>query len=141
MGWLRGEKHQVRLRNEVPETCTVIADRRRLEQILINLVDNAIKFNRPHGEVTVSATNEDEQIIIRVRDMGMGIPPEHLPRVFERFYRVDKARSRELGGTGLGLAIVKHLTRAHGGEADVNSTVGQGCEFIIKLPKRNSIEN
>lgn len=137
----RSEKHQVRLRNEVPETCTVIADRRRLEQILINLVDNAIKFNRPQGEVTVSATTEDEQIIIRVRDMGVGIPPAHLPRVFERFYRVDKARSRELGGTGLGLAIVKHLTRAHGGEAEVNSTVGQGCEFIIKLPKRSSIES
>ena len=137
----RSEKYQVRLRNEVPEHCSVIADRRRLEQILINLVDNAIKFNRPQGEVIVSADIEDEQIIIRVRDTGVGIPSEHLPRVFERLYRVDKARSRELGGTGLGLAIVKHLTRAHGGDAEVNSTVGQGCEFVIKLPQRDSIES
>ncbi len=138
---LRGQKHQVRLRNEVPENCIVTADRRRLEQILINLVDNAIKFNKPQGEVTVSASIEDEQTVIRVRDMGVGIAPEHLPRVFERFYRVDKARSRELGGTGLGLAIVKHLTRAHGGDAEVNSTVGQGCEFVIKLPHRESLES
>ncbi len=138
---LRGQKHQVQLRNEVPEHCAVIADRRRLEQILINLVDNAIKFNKPQGEVSVSATVEDEQTIIRVRDTGVGIPAEHLPRVFERFYRVDKARSRELGGTGLGLAIVKHLTRAHGGEAEVTSTVGQGCDFVIKLPQRASVES
>ncbi len=136
----RSEQYQAQLRNEVPEHCAVIADRRRLEQILINLVDNAIKFNRPQGEVIVSATVEDEQTIIRVRDTGVGIPQEHLPRVFERFYRVDKARSRELGGTGLGLAIVKHLTRAHGGDAEVNSTVGQGCEFVIKLPHRASLE-
>ena len=137
----RGQKHQVQLRNEVPEQCLVIADRRRLEQILINLVDNAIKFNKSNGEVVVSAAVDDEHTIIRVRDMGVGIPPEHLPRVFERFYRVDKARSRELGGTGLGLAIVKHLTRAHGGEAEVSSTVGQGCEFVIKLPNRNFVES
>ena len=138
---LRGQKHHVQLRNEVSENCSVIADRRRLEQILINLVDNAIKFNRLQGEVIVSATVEDEQTVIRVRDSGVGIPPEHLPRVFERFYRVDKARSRELGGTGLGLAIVKHLTRAHGGDAEVNSTVGHGCEFVIKLPNRASPES
>ena len=99
----RSEKYQVRLRNEVPAHYSVIADRRRLEQILINLIDNAIKFNKPQGEVIVSADIEDEQIIIRVRDTGVGIPPEHLPRVFERFYRVDKARSRELGRHGLGL--------------------------------------
>jgi len=135
----RSEKYQVQLRNEVPEDCSVIADRRRLEQILINLVDNAIKFNKPQGEVIVSASITEEQTIIRVRDSGVGISPEHLSRVFERFYRVDKARSRELGGTGLGLAIVKHLTRAHGGDAEVNSTIGQGCEFIIKLPNRDSL--
>jgi two-component system, OmpR family, phosphate regulon sensor histidine kinase PhoR len=135
----RAERHQVRLRNEVPMNCSVPADRRRLEQILTNLVDNAIKFNRAGGEVVVSAAAQAEpdghaQLWIKVRDTGPGIPPEHLPRVFERFYRVDKARSRALGGTGLGLAIVKHLTRAHGGEAEVFSEVGRGCEFIIKLP-------
>lgn len=137
----RSQVHQVQLRNEVTETCQVFADRRRLEQILINLVDNAIKFNRPQGAVIVSAAVTDEQTIIRVRDTGPGIPPEHLPRVFERFYRVDKARSRELGGTGLGLAIVKHLTRAHGGDAEVSSTLGQGCEFVIKLPHRAAAEH
>ncbi|HZS09830.1 MAG TPA: ATP-binding protein [Blastocatellia bacterium] len=139
----RSEKHRVALRNQVPESCLVTADHRRLEQILTNLVDNAIKFNRPGGEVTVSADAESEadgqtQTVVRVRDTGPGIPPEHLPRVFERFYRVDKARSRDLGGTGLGLAIVKHLARAHGGEAYVTSEVGQGCEFVIRLPNRNT---
>lgn len=137
----RSQTHQVHLRNEVPETCFVTADRRRLEQILINLVDNAIKFNKPQGEVVVSAALVDAQTLIRVRDTGVGIAPEHLPRVFERFYRVDKARSRELGGTGLGLAIVKHLTRAHGGDAEVASTIGQGCEFIIKLPNQIADES
>ncbi len=137
----RSKKYQVQLRNEIPPDCVVTADQRRLEQILINLIDNAIKFNKPHGEVVVSAESQAEQTILRIRDTGAGIPPEHLPRVFERFYRVDKARSRDLGGTGLGLAIVKHLTRAHGGEAEVKSEVGNGCEFIIKLPHRKILRN
>ena len=132
----RSKKYQVHLRNEIPPDCIVTADQRRLEQILINLIDNAIKFNKPHGEVVVSAESQADQTILHIRDTGAGIPAEHLPRVFERFYRVDKARSRDLGGTGLGLAIVKHLTRAHGGEAEVKSEVGKGCEFIIKLPHR-----
>ena len=127
---------------DAPSVPTIVtANEAQLRRTLCNLLDNAIKFSRPQGEVVVSAKVEDEQTIIRVRDTGVGIPPEHLPRVFERFYRVDKARSRELGGTGLGLAIVKHLTRAHGGDAEVNSTVGQGCEFVIKLPKRDSLES
>lgn len=134
----RSQKQQVQLRNEIPEDCYVVADRRRLEQILTNLVDNAIKFNKPQGEVVVAAAATEEWLEIRVRDTGSGLAPEHLSRVFERFYRVDKARSRELGGTGLGLAIVKHLTRAHGGDAEVRSEVGQGCEFIIKLPNRKT---
>jgi two-component system phosphate regulon sensor histidine kinase PhoR len=121
----------------VAEEFCVTADRRRLEQILINLVDNAIKFNHPGGCVTVAAEHDDTQHqIIRVRDTGSGIPAEHLPRVFERFYRVDRARSRDAGGTGLGLAIVKHLALAHGGEAYVTSEAGQGSEFSIKLPQR-----
>ena len=132
----RSKKYQVRLRNEVPEDFIVTADQRRLEQILTNLIDNAIKFNKPDGEVLVTAEIEAAQTVIHVCDSGAGIPPEHLPRVFERFYRVDKARSRDLGGTGLGLAIVKHLTRSHGGEAEVKSEVGKGCEFIIKLPNQ-----
>ncbi len=134
----RCEKQQVRLRNEVAADCLVVADRHRLAQIMINLVDNAIKFNRPQGEVIVGAeqTEDGSYLLIKVRDTGIGIPAEHLPRVFERFYRVDKARSREQGGTGLGLAIVKHLARAHGGEVYVSSRVDAGSEFMIRLPHR-----
>ncbi len=135
----RATKHGVFLENHVVEELDVMADRRRLEQILVNLVDNAIKFNHPGGHVLVSGeTGEDGKYqIIKVRDTGPGIPADHLPRVFERFYRVDKARSREAGGTGLGLAIVKHLALAHGGEAFVNSETGQGSEFAIRLPKQS----
>jgi two-component system phosphate regulon sensor histidine kinase PhoR len=104
---------------------------------MINLVDNAIKFNHPGGSITVLAEASEESQTIKVRDTGPGIPTEHLPRVFERFYRVDKARSREAGGTGLGLAIVKHLALAHGGEAYCASEVGMGSEFAIKLPGRS----
>lgn len=140
----RSKKHQVSLHNQVPEACFVTADHRRLEQILVNLVDNAIKFNRPGGRVIVSATTQGESesesyTLLGVRDTGPGIPADHLPRVFERFYRVDKARSRDLGGTGLGLAIVKHLARAHGGEAWVTSEVGHGCEFVVRLPQRSDV--
>jgi two-component system phosphate regulon sensor histidine kinase PhoR len=134
----RAAKHGVTLRNQVAEDFYVNADRRRLEQILINLVDNAIKFNHPGGTVTMLAVDSEGSQTIKVSDTGPGIPPESLPRVFERFYRVDKARSREAGGTGLGLAIVKHLALAHGGEAYVASEVGAGSEFSIKLPRRGA---
>jgi two-component system phosphate regulon sensor histidine kinase PhoR len=134
----RAAKFQVTLTNEVNEELRVFADRRRLEQIFINLIDNALKFNRPGGSVTVSdvLSERGNHHLIRVRDTGVGIPAEALPRVFERFYRVDKARSRAAGGTGLGLAIVKHLALAHGGEASVTSAFGEGSEFTIKLPVR-----
>ncbi len=136
----RALKHGVRLEARISEELQITADRRRMEQILVNLVDNAIKFNRPGGAVTVSseASRDGLQHFVRVRDTGPGIPAEHLPRVFERFYRVDKARSREAGGTGLGLAIVKHLARAHGGEAYVTSEVGAGSEFSIRIPWRDA---
>ncbi|MFN0084628.1 MAG: sensor histidine kinase [Blastocatellia bacterium] len=133
----RALRRGVRLEARIPDELRVTGDRRRMEQILINLVDNAIKFNRPGGVVTVACEESEDAAhhIIRVRDTGPGISAEHLPRVFERFYRVDKARSREEGGTGLGLAIVKHLARAHGGEAYVTSEVGVGSEFSIKIPR------
>lgn len=131
----RADKYGIWLENLVPADLMADADRYRLEQILVNLIDNAIKFNRPGGKVVVSAENDEAgRCRISVRDTGPGIPAEHLPRVFERFYRVDKARSREAGGTGLGLAIVKHLTLAHGGEAGVRSEAGLGSEFTITLP-------
>ncbi len=133
----RASQHGVRLDNKVADDFYVTADRRRLEQIIINLVDNAIKFNYPGGNVAVAAHTDEagQNQIIRVSDTGAGIPADHLPRVFERFYRVDQARSREAGGTGLGLAIVKHLARAHGGEAYVTSETGVGSEFSVKLPE------
>ncbi|HEY3376187.1 MAG TPA: ATP-binding protein [Armatimonadota bacterium] len=105
-----------------------------LEQALINLIDNAIKYSEPDGHVTIDARCEEHQVVISVADTGCGIAQEHLVRLFERFYRVDKARSRKLGGTGLGLAIVKHIAQAHGGHVAVASTPGHGSTFSICLP-------
>jgi len=105
-----------------------------LEQAVVNLIDNAIKFNDEGSTVLVKAAQIDGQISISVRDQGCGIEKEHLPRLFERFYRVDKARSRQMGGTGLGLAIVKHIAQAHGGKVSVESTPGKGSTFSIHIP-------
>jgi two-component system phosphate regulon sensor histidine kinase PhoR len=105
-----------------------------LEHAVVNLLDNAIKFSEPGGSVEIAARDEAGEIAVTVRDHGAGIAPEHLPRIFERFYRVDKGRSREIGGTGLGLAIAKHIAQAHGGRIDVTSTPGKGSAFTIHLP-------
>ncbi|KAB2653725.1 MAG: cell wall metabolism sensor histidine kinase WalK, partial [Verrucomicrobia bacterium] len=111
------------------------ADDDRLQQVLFNLVDNAIKYGRPEGKVTVSAQIIEEKFLdVSVADDGPGIPAEAKERVFERFYRVDKARSRDQGGTGLGLSIVKHIVLSHGGEVWVDSQVGQGSAFHFTLP-------
>lgn len=152
------ESQGVAVINAVAPEATVFADARRLEQMLTNLVENAIKFNRDHGRVTISFESGDPGSIWRadngshtltpqnetpvrdkiiVEDTGEGIPAQHLERLFERFYRVDRARSREMGGTGLGLAIVKHLARAHGGEVTVTSELGRGSTFTIELPAFN----
>ncbi|MBI1320183.1 MAG: HAMP domain-containing protein [Candidatus Hydrogenedens sp.] len=109
-----------------------------LEQGLINLIDNAIKYSDAGGEVQVSAEERNDDVRIRVSDRGCGIPGEHLPRLFERFYRVDKARSRAAGGTGLGLAIVKHIAHTHGGRITVESRPGEGSTFTMHLPKPKS---
>ena len=130
----RASERRVALVNEVLPDVFVHADARRLEQMLTNLVDNAVKFSREGGEVRVSHEREGARDRVCIADTGEGIAPEHLPRIFERFYRVDRARSRAMGGTGLGLAIVKHLARAHGGEAAVRSTPGQGSTFTVELP-------
>ncbi len=122
------------LNNLVASDAQVFADPHRLVQMLTNLIDNAIKFNRDSGIVTIRS-DTDERYRIRVEDTGEGIPAHHLDRLFERFYRADRARSRELGGTGLGLAIVKHLAKAHGGEVKVESRFGEGTSFIIELPR------
>jgi two-component system phosphate regulon sensor histidine kinase PhoR len=130
----RAEERGVRLINDVGREVFVRADSRRLEQMLVNLVDNAVKYTRGDGEVRVSHEREGGRDRVHVIDTGEGIAAEHLPRIFERFYRVDRARSRSMGGTGLGLAIVKHLARAHGGEATARSDPGRGSTFTLELP-------
>ena len=134
----KASEKQVKLINEVPKEATVYADAVRLEQMLTNLVDNAVKFNREGGVVTVGYKQAGANDIISITDTGEGISGEHLQRIFERFYRTDRARSREIGGTGLGLAIVKHLARLHGGEIRVISTPGKGSTFSIELPKKTA---
>jgi two-component system phosphate regulon sensor histidine kinase PhoR len=138
----KAEARGVALVNEVRPEAVVFADPRRLEQMLLNLVDNAIKFNRAGGVVTVGHEAGGASDLVTVSDTGEGIPQDQLPRIFERFYRVDHARSREMGGTGLGLAIVKHLARAHGGEVCVRSAVNEGSTFTIELPRvQNTDQN
>ncbi len=112
----------------------VVADADALSRVFFNLVENAVKYNRPGGRVVVSAEERSGEVVIRVRDTGIGIPEPEWPRIFERFYRVDKGRSRETGGTGLGLAIVKHIVQTHGGRVEVESAVGEGSEFRVILP-------
>jgi two-component system phosphate regulon sensor histidine kinase PhoR len=106
-----------------------------MEQAVVNLLDNAIKYSDHGKSIEVSARTENGDAVIEVRDEGIGIAKKHLPRLFERFYRVDKARSRNMGGTGLGLAIVKHIAQVHGGQVTIDSTLGQGSTFVIRLPK------
>jgi len=112
----------------------VVGHELRLEQVFVNLLDNAVKFNRPSGEVQVEMRRKNGTVNILIGDTGIGIPSEDLPRVFERFYRVDKARSRAMGGTGLGLSIVKHAIEQMGGTIKVVSRLGEGSEFTIELP-------
>jgi two-component system phosphate regulon sensor histidine kinase PhoR len=125
----------VLLISEAIENVSVSGSRLRLEQAILNLLANAIKFNRPGGEVRVSATtNGNHQVAIVIADTGVGIPSQDLPRIFERFYRIDKARSREVGGTGLGLSIVKHVVERMNGAIEVESTLGRGSTFTLRLP-------
>lgn len=121
--------------DEAPSGLLAMADRKALEQVLGNLLDNAVKYCPPGSTVRIHAHPEGERIRLEVEDTGPGIPPQHLPRLFERFYRVDASRSRELGGTGLGLAIVKHLVEAMGGGVSVESEPGKGSTFSFTLPK------
>lgn len=130
----QAEQAKVTVKVEVPEEFVVYAQRDQLEQILWNLIDNAIKYNRPGGEVVIRANKTLEGSEIIVQDTGIGIPHTHLERVFERFYRVDKARSRAKGGTGLGLSIVKHLVESHGGRVWVESELNVGSRFGVVLP-------
>jgi two-component system phosphate regulon sensor histidine kinase PhoR len=130
------ERKRQQLTQEVePRAGTVQADGALLERALSNLVENALKYTPEAGRVRVTAGSDGGQVSLTVEDNGMGIPEADLPRVFERFYRVDKSRSRDLGGTGLGLSIVKHIIQLHGGTISVRSSVGAGSSFTIRLPK------
>ncbi|MGA8026750.1 MAG: ATP-binding protein, partial [Bryobacteraceae bacterium] len=124
----------VRLDRGNCDDCAVMGYRFRLEQALVNLLDNAVKFNRPEGQVTIECGyTQDRRVRISISDTGIGIPSEELKRVFERFYRVDKARSRPAGGTGLGLPIVKEVVERMGGSVTVESQLGRGSTFTITL--------
>ncbi len=134
----QAQARNITLSNNVAEGVSVYADSRRLEQMLTNLVDNGIKFSHENGAVSIGYESGVQDRIL-VTDNGDGIPAQHLERLFERFYRADRARSREMGGTGLGLAIVKHLALLHGGEVTVESELGKGSTFTLHLPKNPAI--
>jgi len=124
--------------DEISPALLVYGDRQYLEQVFINILDNAIKYGHERGRMIISAAERDQrEVKISVKDDGIGIPKEDLLRVFERFYRVDKGRSHELGGTGLGLSIVKHIVQAHGGRIWVESQLGEGSTFYFTLPQKN----
>jgi len=130
----KAQSRSVELLNKIPDGTRVSADPMRLEQMLTNLIDNAIKFDREGGRVTASFSNESKRDLISITDTGEGILPEHINRIFERFYRADRARTSDAGGTGLGLAIVKHLAKLQGGEVSAVSELGVGSTFTIELP-------
>src|SRR4029077_915413 len=120
--------------NRAEKIPDIAADRRRLKEVLQNLLDNAIQYTPAGGQIMVSAGVSGADVVFTVSDTGIGIPQAEQPRIFERFYRVDVARSRQVGGTGLGLAIAKHLVEGHGGRIWVESEIGQGSQFHFSVP-------
>jgi signal transduction histidine kinase len=133
---------EVRLARELPEDLPAVdADRERVHQVLFNLVDNAIRFTPEGGAVTIAAHRHNGSVEVSVADTGVGIPPEHLPRLFERFYRVDSARARDEGGTGIGLAIARSVVEAHGGHIKAESELGKGSVFTFDLPVAVAAKN
>ncbi len=129
----------LRLELEVPENFPVLrVDERRLEEVVHNLLDNAVNYSHPNSGILIQGSAPDQEVVLSVSDQGVGIAPADLPRIFERFYRADRARSRELGGTGLGLSIVKHIAQLHGGRAEAESTLGQGTTIRVILPNRTA---
>ena len=128
------EKRHQTLVLSLQDECDMYADRTKLQQVVYNLMENAFKYTQDGGKVTVTLQKSGRDAVLKVKDNGPGIAAEHLPHIFDRFYRVDKARSREAGGTGLGLAIVHQLVMLHGGEIHVESEVGKGTTFTVELP-------
>src|SRR5438094_917169 len=133
-----GEKSLKVLVDLPPDTPLILADETRLQEVLYNLLENAVKYSRPDGEIRLQAARRRSEIVLSVSDDGIGINKNDLPRIFERFYRADKARSRELGGTGLGLAIVKHIAQLHGGHVEAESELGCGTTIRVVLPGETS---
>ena len=129
------EKNRQTITEDVQEEMFLYGDRSKLSQILYNLMDNAIKYTPEEGKISVSLREEDGNVVWRVRDNGIGIPEDDQEHIFERFYRVDKARGRETGGTGLGLSIVKQMVRMHDGTITVRSNPGKGSEFVVTFPQ------
>ncbi|OGO80203.1 MAG: PAS domain-containing sensor histidine kinase [Clostridiales bacterium GWC2_40_7] len=128
------DKKSIELSCNIEGSINITANRDRIKQMLINLIDNAIKYNVENGSVRVKAWKAEGRIVLSVKDTGIGIAQQHLTRIFERFYRVDKGRSRNMGGTGLGLSIVKHIVNLYNGDIKVESEPGKGTEFVIQLP-------
>lgn len=127
----------LRIELQVPDNFPLLrADERRLEEVVHNLLDNAVKYSHQNGRIFIEGGAPDQEVVLSVSDQGVGIAPADLPRIFERFYRADRARSRELGGTGLGLSIVKHIAQLHGGRVEAESTPGQGTTIRVILPNR-----
>src|SRR5215469_10405620 len=133
MGLLAEDKG-IKIECHSSKNLEVVADMLRIRQILINLVDNAIKYTPEGGQIELRVSRENRSAVIEVSDTGRGIPAEALPFVFNRFYRVDRARSRETGGSGLGLAIAKSICELHGGRISVQSSVGGGSRFRVEIP-------
>lgn len=133
----QAHKTKIKLTASAPRGSVIkaVADANRIRQVMVNLISNAVKYSNENSEVTVVLKEHGDKIDITVRDRGIGIPAQHLNRIFERFYRVDKSRSKAIGGTGLGLSIVKHIVEAHDSEIKVTSTVGEGTEFHFELDK------
>ncbi len=132
---LQAQSKKIEIEDRLPEgPLEITGDRDKVRQVFINLIDNAIKFNKEGGKIILKAKQGEKEVQISIEDTGIGIPQEALGRIFERFFRVDKGRSRELGGTGLGLAIVKHIMEAHGGQASCKSIPGQGSTFTVLFP-------
>ena len=130
------ESFNVKLKLEkIDNNIEVYGDKEKLKQVVINLIQNGIKYNIPKGTVVISTMNEADQIKIIIKDSGVGISEEHISRIFERFYRIDKERSRDTGGTGLGLAIAKHIVEAHGNKLEVLSELQKGSKFSFTLQR------
>jgi two-component system phosphate regulon sensor histidine kinase PhoR len=132
---VKAAQKRISLELDCPKEIKALMNSQLLEQAVVNLIDNAVKYGPPDSVVRLGVEEDPTEIRIQVRDNGPGIPTEHQSRLFERFYRIDKSRSKDVGGTGLGLAIVNHIAQVHGGRVGLESSVGRGSVFTLYLPK------